>query len=172
LKVAFIPPYIANGRVARAMSAVGRGIRYRLGHGGTKPDDPLPTRTGYCDCSGFIAWVLNLNRAPKTDRPFWIETTNIVNDALGARKAFIRLHAPERGCLVVYPDRKVMGRRSEGHVGLVTEVGEGGRLTVIDCSSSKGGKVKEAIREWDRTALFVPRKAICVTLKQDLGMDK
>lgn len=163
-----IPLKIAESRIARARLAVGKGIRYRLGHGGTNPTLDLPTKTGYCDCSGFIAWVLILNRAPKPERPFWIETTNIARDALGAHKAFVRLLRPEPGCLVVYGDRKVFGRHKEGHIGLVTEVSSAGRLTVIDCSSSQGGKVSESIREWDRTALFLGQKAIYVALRQDL----
>lgn len=164
-----IPLKISNARIERALKAVGKGIRYRLGHGGTNPTLDLPTKTGYCDCSGFIAWVLVLNRAPKTERPFWIETTNIVRDATGKRLAFVKLPRAEPGCLVVYGDRKVLGVHREGHVALVTEVNSAGRPTsMIDCSSSQGGKTKESIREWDRSSLFLGQNAIYVTLKQDI----
>ena len=159
---------VLNARVARARSAVGRGIRYKLGHGGTHPEDELPTRDGYADCSGYIAWVLGINRAPKAERPFWIETTNIVRDATGKHLAFVEITKPIPGCVVVYGDRKVLGVHREGHVGLVTEVLSGGRFMVVDCSISKGGKTREAIREWDRSALFLSRKARFVLLKQDV----
>lgn len=161
--MSFIPSLVANTRTQKALAAVGKGIKYRLGHGGTDPDGDLPTETGYCDCSGFAAWTMGLNRKPKPERPFWIETTNIYNDALGARKAFIRLAKPERGCYAVYPDRAFR----QGHILLVTDVKDG-RITCVDCASSLGGKKKEAIREWDRTSLIYEKKAIFVTLKQDI----
>lgn len=163
---------ISFQRIHRARQAVGRGIRYRLGHGGTHPQDPLPTRTGFCDCSGFIAWVLGINRAPKPERPWWLETTNIYRDATSGKpfSTFVQLPAPEAGCLVVYPDRRVLGIRREGHIGLVTRV-ERGRIITVDCSASSGGKTQEAIREMDRTALWTSNGAIFVALKQDLARE-
>lgn len=161
---------ISISRVARARSAVGRGIRYRLGHGGTDPRFEFPTKTGYCDCSGFISWVLGLNRAPKPGRNWWIETTNIYRDATSGKQfsTFVQLPHPVPGCLVVYPDYKMLGVRREGHIGVVTRV-SGGRIITVDCSAFAGGKVKEAIRELDRTELWVSRGAIFCTLREDLG---
>ena len=159
-----IPSLAANTRIDKARKASYKGIKYRMGHGGTDPDDDLPTKDNYCDCSGFAAWTMGLNRAPKKDRPFWIETTAIVRDALGLRKAFTRLLNPEPGCYAVYGDTAFR----QGHILLVTEVSKDGRLTCIDCSSGSGGKKKESIREWDRTSLIYDKKAIFVTLRQDI----
>lgn len=156
-----------DNRVRRARSAIGRGIRYRLGHGGVHVRDELPTRTGYCDCSGFIAWVLGISRVPKPGRQWWLETTNIYRDATsGKRSTFVQIPHPVPGCLVVYPDRKVLGVHREGHIGVVTRVLDG-RIWTVDCSASDGGKTKEAIRELDRTRLWTSRKSIYVLLRED-----
>jgi LysM repeat protein len=55
--------------LARARSAVNKGIRYKLGFGGTNPTSPLPTADHLCDCSGFVCWVLGLAR--NTTLPFY-----------------------------------------------------------------------------------------------------
>lgn len=165
---------IANQRLFRARSAVGKGIRYRLGSGGFKPHDILPTRNGYCDCSGYASWVLEISRyQADKDKAWskslpWIETTAIYNDATGPQRLFVHIPSPVPGCLVVYPDSKVLGVRRSGHVAVVSRV-NGKLWECIDCSASKGGKSIEAIREWDRQALFEARGGIFVVLKQDLA---
>lgn len=166
-----IRPEVARTRVIRALEVCGRGIRYRLGHGGTHPRDEFPTRDGWCDCSGFIAWLLGLNRMPKPGRPWWIETTNIYRDAMSgkAHSTFVRLSGPQAGCLVVYPDKFVLGKKvREGHIGLVVS-DDGARFETIDCAADKGGKTLESIRRRDRTALWLNRGAIFVALRQDLA---
>lgn len=164
-----IKPEVSAARVARARSAVGKGVLYKLGHGGTDPKAPLPSKTKYCDCSGFIAWVIGLNRAPKPSRPWWIETTNICVDAKSGKPSsiFVKLSAPEPGCLVAYPDRIVAGKVRQGHVALVSAF-QGNRFMCIDCGAGNGGKTVEAIRERDLTDLFNSKGAIFVALRQDL----
>jgi hypothetical protein len=163
---------LANYRILRARSAVGRGIKYRLGSGGFEPADGLPTRNGYCDCTGFASWVLELDRyQADKDKPWsraipWLETTAIYNDATGSQRLFKQIPAPVPGCLVVYPDRKILGVHTSGHIALVSRV-NGKVWDCIDCSSSQGGKIKEAVREWNRQALFESRNAIFCILKQD-----
>lgn len=121
-------------RRMRAYSATKEGIRYKMGHGGFFPGDPSPTRTGKCDCSGFVAWLLPMSRDLKStgkaqDLGFaWIETTRMYNDARGPRKLFVELDSPVNGCFLVYPDRG----RGQGHVAyLVDSVLNMG----YDCSS-------------------------------------
>lgn len=166
---------LANSRIIHARLAVGRGIRYRMGSGGFEPHDGLPTRNGFCDCSGFIAWSIGIDRfqgdkqKPWSNSMPWIETSAIFRDAEGPERLFKEILEPVPGCFAVYPDRRAMGVHFEGHIALVTEVFASGRYTVIDCSSSKGGKTKEAIREWDRSRLFESRGAIFVVLRQDLA---
>lgn len=165
---------IANRRLYRARSAVSRGIKYRLGSGGFEPQDSLPTRNGYCDCSGFISWVIEISRfQADKDKPWskvlpWIETTAIYMDAVGTQRLFKQIPSPIPGCLAVYPDRKVLGVRHSGHVALVSRVVKRCWFC-IDCSASKSGRIVEAIREWDRQALFEGRGGIFVVLKQDLA---
>lgn len=120
--------------VNRAMSATGHNITYKLGKGGFFPKDALPTRTGTCDCSGFVSWVLGLSRIPKSTRLWWIETTNIYNDATGRQRVFKELPAPVPGCVVVFPDRKIGNRKREGHVGIVESVRSYNNYSVIDCT--------------------------------------
>lgn len=154
-------------RLRRARTAVGRGIKYRLGHGGMDPFDSLPSRTGYCDCSGFAAWTAGISRRPKPNRPWWIETTNIFNDATGKRRTYVRLDEIEKGCWLVFPDKRVAGVTRQGHIVLVTGVSNG-KVTGIDCSAGNLGRFKESIRERDVTWML-KRGAIPVALKQDLA---
>lgn len=127
----------------RAKSAVDRGIRYKLGHGGFYPKDPLPSRDGYCDCSGFVAWVLQMSRRPKIGRWWWIETTNVWNDATKSMRVFQRIGGPRPGCIVVYPDSV----NSEGHIGIVSGIAP---LTVIDCSASANGIFERSGRVFEK----------------------
>jgi len=124
-----------EGLLSRARSALGLGIAYGLGRGGTDPTRSRPDHNGLCDCSGFMAWVVGLSRR-KNENPLgrWFETTNVYNDAkMPSRgKLFTPLERPQIGSIAVYPDRATR----QGHMGLVTQV-DGG-LVGIDCSSSVG----------------------------------
>ncbi len=160
-------PAILEHRVRRARSAAGQAIRYALGRGGFNPRSALPDDgLGACDCSGFVAWTLQLSRKPKASRPWWIETTQIVRDASGRQSVFVRLEQAVPGCLVVFPDRRVAGVLRHGHAAVVT--GVGATLTGVDCSSSSYKEFREAILE--RRLSFMadnPRSVFC-TLRQDL----
>lgn len=173
-----IRPEISSARISRARTAIGKGILYKLGYGGTDPKLPLPTNGKYCDCSGFIAWVLGIKRSPKPTRNWWIETTMMCNDAKSGKptSTFVKLPEAEPGCLVAYPDRvvrrilpngEVVTRIRQGHVAIVTAV-TSGRITCIDCGAGNGGTTVEAIRERDLTELFLSRGGIFITLRQDL----
>ena len=135
----------------RARSAKDKGIRYGLGKGGYFPHDPLPCRTSFkkdknsvlpklalwCDCSGFVAWVLGRSREPDARWTWWLSTDSIWTDATGPQKLFEKLAAPEPGCLAVYPDwRDGAGFKHEGHVAIVADPE---RRTVVDCSGSQDG---------------------------------
>lgn len=142
--------------VNRAVSATGHGIKYKLGKGGYFPNDPLPTRTGTCDCSGFVAWVLGTSRIPKPSRLFWLETTNVYLDATTKQKVFVQIDKAVPGCIVVFPDRN----GHEGHMGIVETVNSFNTYTVIDCTS-KGITVQSG-------RYFRANKAIFCILKQDV----
>lgn len=156
-----------NSRCIRARGACGRGTRYKLGKGGFFPLDPLPTRTGYCDCSGAISWFIGIDRWQGqhskrwSSQIPWIETTAIVNDAKGKQLLFKQIPRPVPGCIVVYGDR--LGH--QGHVGLVDSVRSDKDFDVIHCSvgNDRNG---DAIQRTLGT-LFVKAKAIYCVLNED-----
>jgi hypothetical protein len=130
----FVEPTLTSDLVLRARSVVNTAIAYKLGSGGMHPNDPLPSRDGFCDCSGFVSWVLGLSRL--TDIPFykqyggWIFTDSMVADVESSTGIFDRLSSPESGCMVVYGAGNKIG-----HVGIVSEVANGAMKKVIHCSS-------------------------------------
>ncbi|WP_443939644.1 CHAP domain-containing protein [Pedobacter sp. MW01-1-1] len=133
--VVFTLPTHNNNLVERARSMVGVDIAYRMGAGGMSPTLSKPSSTGFCDCSGFVCWVLGLSR--QSTIPFykhsfggWINTDSMEADILSSTGIFDRLALPEPGCIVVY------GAQSRvGHVGLVSQVTAGRMTKVIHCSS-------------------------------------
>jgi len=129
--------------VARAMSQVGRPIRYELGAGGRRWDLSTPAPSGALDCSGFVAWCCGYDRGPRN-------TDWIVRDVNGARAVFTRPLSPEPGDLVVYGGTfarvPVLRRIRPGHVGVVAEALPAGeiwsgtreqwaRIRVVHCSA-------------------------------------
>ncbi|WP_374163182.1 LysM peptidoglycan-binding domain-containing protein [Arcticibacter sp. MXS-1] len=119
----FDTPVKVEQLVLRARSVVNCNIRYKLGSGGTHPEESSPSRDSLCDCSGFVCWVLGLSR--QTNIPFykhfggWIFTDSIEADINSASGIFERLSRPEPGCIVVY------GAGSKiGHVGVVPKCQE------------------------------------------------
>jgi murein DD-endopeptidase MepM/ murein hydrolase activator NlpD len=136
----------ASALVARARTAVGKKIRYKLGEGGMNPKAKLPTANNLCDCSGFVCWVLGLSR--KSDIPFykkyggWIYTDSMVADVRSDAGIFEKLNVPEVGCIVVYGAGAAIG-----HVGLVSEVTNGKMKKVIHCSSGNDSKFSDSIQE-------------------------
>jgi cell wall-associated NlpC family hydrolase len=142
--------------VTRALSAVGKGIVYKLGKGGLTaignlPSEPYKTKDGQikqgCDCSGFVAWCLRRSRRPQPDfGKWWLSTDSIWSDAVGklsktgtAKRIFKQIPVEEMqaGDIVVYPDGYRNGKKlHEGHVAVVVDAGK--RL-LVDCSSTQNG---------------------------------
>jgi hypothetical protein len=135
--------------IARAEAAVGQGIRYELGKGGYAPGHPLPTKSGTCDCSGFVAWCLGFDRR-MTEMFYvqynggWFETTAIYKDIGESVGIFDELKTPRRGAVIVRPDTIANGQRREGHIGLLTASDK-----VIHCSKGNDTQTGDAIRETD-----------------------
>ncbi|AEV98862.1 peptidoglycan-binding protein [Niastella koreensis] len=143
---AFLTGVTKDAIIKKAKSAINKGIRYKLGMGGTNPSAKLPDQHNQCDCSGFVCWALGLNR--KTDIPFykkfggWIFTDSMVADINSNAGIFEKLNTPVAGCIVVY------GAGAQiGHVGIVSEVAEGKMKKVIHCSSGNDKTFKDAIQE-------------------------
>ena len=157
--------------VQRARSAAGRGIAYRLGAGGMHPADELPTRNGFCDCSGFVAWCLGRDRHNSEMPGGWVETSAIFRDAklITGEGLFdeVAWREAQGGDLVVYGDRYEPGTRKlihQGHVGVVASIGADGPATAIHCSRGNERRHGEAICEtgvevWEARSGIVARAA-------------
>lgn len=110
--------------VARARSAMGKGIGYELGAGGRHHLAHLPAGRSnkgkpglWCDCSAFVAWVNGYDRIGYTN------TDYIVSDAKspGGRYSKVSAAAVQPGDTVVYGGIFVAGVRvAIGHTGIVT----------------------------------------------------
>lgn len=139
--------------VARARQALGHGTAYRLGAGGVYGASTADWRYKACDCSGFVSWVLQVQRfATWRIGATWFETSRIWKDATGPHRWFERLDDPEVGCIVVYPDR---GER-QGHMGIVTRVGSASDFDVVDCSLGSWRKYRDAVQERGGGIVFGP----------------
>jgi hypothetical protein len=127
-----------------------------LGHGGYNAhfDHPWDNEM-LLDCSGFIAWVLGVSR--HLDHPWykaqnggWLETTAIVRDC-GTPFGFfteVPRETARGGDLIVYGDHlNHDGTKRQGHVGLISEVGESGPTQAVHCSRGNERKTGDAIQE-------------------------
>lgn len=143
--------------LTRARSALTQKIRYRLGKGGRRPNDPTPAQDGGCDCSGYVAWCLGFDRFIRN--PFyaringeagsdrgWFETSAAYQDAQATTGILRQLSAPVPGAIAVYPD----SNGHEGHIGIVTQVQDGRATQIIHCASSH--TAPKAVRENAGTA--------------------
>ena len=141
--------------VRRAQSALGHSLAYGNGQGGMHPEDSLPTRTGHCDCSGFVMWALGRCRF---DGTLWWDTSRIVDDAIGDHLNFARMAWSESrvGDILVYGDRMLLGKVRQGHIGLVTAAGPDGATRVIHCSKGAWSIYMDAIHE-DGPEKWAPR---------------
>jgi hypothetical protein len=145
--------------VARARSAIGKGIHYDLGKGGRDPFAALPSGAGLlCDCSGFAAWCAGVDRflpndggIPHLEGAAWFETTALVRDAIARGLGFcdaVRWQFAHPGDLVVFGDsRGTDDKIHQGHVGVVATADGEGPLSVVHCSTSNDRLTGDAIRE-------------------------
>ena len=150
--------------VARARSVIGKGCLYGLGRGGRDPESEHPWEMvknaegvwqPRCDCTGLLAWHLGMDR--HLDHPWyrsinggWLESSAIVRDC-GTPFGFFTEVPPglaRVGDVLVYGDRKNSdGTRRQGHVGIISEVGETGPAKAIHCSKGNERKAGDAIQE-------------------------
>lgn len=140
--------------VARARKAVGLVTTYRLGSGGRDPlaESPADPLTDACDCSGFVAWALGVDRylpnatVPHMQGKVWFETTAVYEDAMQPNFGFAARAEWEQalpGDVLVWPDHNMR----QGHIGIVSEVGPAGPSKVIHCSVGNWNDYHDAIME-------------------------
>ena len=159
--------------VERALSACGEG-KYVLGKGGRNPLADSPLHDGACDCSGFVAWCIGLDRYQpgKVAGGDWIETSAMVRDANYDRNLFVPMNERRPGYILVWGDRQVSDRKRpgktrtvQGHVGVISEVDQHGKVTkVIHCSSGNYRTKGVAIAETD-PGVFLTNGAMVVRFK-------
>ena len=151
-------------RVSHAASWLSKPVRYNLGSGGMSPSDPMPD--GRCDCSGFVSATIGMSRhqefkgKPWSSHIPWIETTAVFDDAKGAQWLFVPCAEAWPGCIVVIPDRRILGIRRQGHIGIVSQ----DPTIAIDCASGRGDRAVglRPVSWWTK------RGGIVVCLKEDV----
>ncbi len=134
----------------RALSVADKGIRYKLGAGGMKPDVLSPAAGGACDCSGYVAWCLGISRQTRDPSYVkwnggWIETSAVYKDINSSTGMFDPVTQPKPGCVLVFPDKVVAGVHHEGHIGIVVEAKDGVVQHVVHCSLGNMRQFKDAI---------------------------
>lgn len=150
----------------RARQACAIPTKYVLGKGGMKPTREVPGNSeGQCDCSGFVSWCLGISR--QTTNPFyrqlnggWIETTAVAADALKPGGVFVKVEQPAPGDIIVWGDRRVNGRHTQGHIGVISAVEDGRATRVIHCSSGNFRRTGQAVQETSAD-VFHRNGAIC-----------
>ncbi len=164
-------PLVAD-MISRARSAAGKGTKYQLGEGGSRPAAALPgVPSRGCDCSGYVCWCLGIAR--QTDHNLymrfnggWINTDAIVYDARENTGFFYEIPSPKVGVVIVYPSKRPA--RSYGHVGIVTEVRESKVSKVIHCSSGNYTSHRDAIAETG-PEVFINNADTILTWYEGLG---
>jgi cell wall-associated NlpC family hydrolase len=155
--------------VHRARACLGLGVRYGLGAGGRRRHYPKPhDEQGKCDCSGFIAFCLDVDRfMPENPwyRNFnggWLETTAIQRDCATPFGLFdpVPMSHARPGDLLVWGDRIVEGARRQGHVGIVTVADSSGPASVIHCSAGNDRAHNDAVQETG-PGIFLANSALC-----------
>jgi hypothetical protein len=141
--------------LARAHSAVGQGVRYKLGKGGMNPGSPTPAAGGQCDCTGFVAWCFGFSR--KMTEHFyvnfnggWFETTAVWTD-VGKSTGILEESQSRPGAVIVFPDSN--GR--QGHIGIILD-----NTHVVHCSKGNDTKFGDAIQVTDLTVFQQPNRRI------------
>lgn len=157
--------------LTRIRSAVGRGVKYKMGSGSLDPLSALPAGADKaCDCSCFVCWGMKISKFTKTDPLYlrvkggWRNTDAMVVDAGHAQGNLTKIPHAKVGCLLLYGAG--WGGASVGHVGFVTEIeSPPGKLAVakkvIHCSKGNYVQTGDAIRETGPEA-FTKRNAIYV----------
>jgi cell wall-associated NlpC family hydrolase len=120
-----------------------------------------------CDCSGFVAWCLGVDRYLATQFPHyemgqWFETSAVYKDAKSPFGFVTEVpwKASLPGDVLVYGDRKdSAGKVRQGHIGIVSEVTDQGPVSVVHCSLGNWKREGDAIWETDCTP-FIAGQAI------------
>lgn len=149
--------------LSKANFAIRKGTRYKLGAGGYDPNAPLPHDANrYCDCTGFVAWALGIDRRRSRNGVVEVQSDALVIEANKPNGNVLKLAKPEPGCVLVYggiwlgkPLASVRVR--PGHAAIYAG---GGML--IDCGSTPYRREGQAITR--RAASFMLDRKDCIAL--------
>src|SRR5690349_12944689 len=154
--------------LARARTGLEEKTTYVLGKGGFDPTTPLLSKE--CDCSGFIAWAVGIPRELPPGSGRWLDTDAYWDGGGGAAKAagFDLFHNVARadavpGNLIVYPDHA----GKQGHIGIISDVKDDGKLQVIHCSKGNFTHFGDATRETDSAVWDIQAKTRFVSVDYD-----
>jgi hypothetical protein len=144
-----------NAVLGRAHSAVGQGIRYKLGKGGMNPGSPTPAAGMQCDCTGFVAWCFGFSR--KMTEHFyvqfnngWFETTAVWTD-IGTSTGILEESQSRQGAVIVFPD----SNGHQGHIGIILD-----DTHVVHCSKGNDTKFGDSIQVTDLAVFQKPNRRI------------
>lgn len=155
--------------VARAAFAIGRQTAYKLGAGGRDPRAAHPAVDGRCDCSGFAAWCLGIDRYLPNDLmealpvfEKWFETGQLYADARSPWGIVTEVPwlSALPGDVLLRGDE---GKR-QGHIGVVTACDHTGPIRVVHCSSGNWRTEGDAIQETG-VELFVRNRALAARVR-------
>ena len=166
------PQQRRQAMVDRAKTCLPVDFRYSLGCGGWEPTDKLPAtlvwrrpkgkflpvKALWCDCSGFISWLIGLSRKHTIVPGLWgISSVSIYRDAVDTSKQkYFRTLLPteqvEAGDFLVYPDYRdpETGKSKQGHCAIVVNPAF---HIVIDMASSTDGVTRRVASYWSKSVV-------------------
>lgn len=157
----------------RARSVLGRGS-YKLGRGGFDPNAQFPWHgpDEFCDCSGFVSWLIAEDRETTGLDGGWIETSAMIADANGPARMFAKVEgAAQPGDILVFGDIRVRAAAHtsylrQGHTGVVSQVNASGDpYQTIHCSGGNQKQFDHAIAETS-PGVFLRNGAILIRARK------
>jgi hypothetical protein len=152
---ALIRPTSASEAVQRALYAAGpagAGILYRLGAGCHSVYDPLPSITGFCDCTRFCCWASGfMPHQDDFEAGHDVYSDAAIEDADHKQSYFVEEQVPQPGYWLVYGSvHRGEPHGRVGHGSIITSVPTGWRhehgfkaLRIVQCAAFHGRAIRE-----------------------------
>lgn len=155
--------------LSKARFAIRKDTRYVLGAGGYDPNAELPhDKNRGCDCTGFVAWCLGIDRRRSRNDLVEVQSDALVIEANRPNGNVVKLAKPEPGCVLVYggvwlgkPLQSVRVR--PGHAAIY----EGGGM-IIDCGSTPFRREGQAITRRSGAFMVDRKDCLAIALRRDV----
>jgi hypothetical protein len=155
--------------LSKARFAIRKNTRYVLGAGGYDPNAELPhDKNRGCDCTGFVAWCLGIDRRRSRNDLVEVQSDALVIEANRPNGNVVKLAKPEPGCVLVYggvwlgkPLQSVRVR--PGHAAIY----EGGGM-IIDCGSTPFRREGQAITRRSGAFMVDRKDCLAIALRRDV----